>query len=150
MTGISSDLSRREVFVVARCRVDLGGLEVQEPRIIVRGAVDGYLAPREGHTTPDTLDPQVLKQSFEDGRVSVKWGIRYPAQLNATPHTSGAVYGKKKKWAERKNRQEGRRRVRQGGSANLHRMGIVAESLTASHRGSLKIAVWLWSFCVPI
>ena len=98
MTGISSDLSRREVFVVARCRVDLGGLEVQEPRIIVRGAVDGYLAPREGHTTPDTLDPQVLKQSFEDGRVSVKWGIRVSGTIERhTAHVRSCLRQKKKK-----------------------------------------------------
>ena len=76
MTGISFDPSRRKVFVVARYGVDLSGLEVQEPRIVVRGAVDGYLALWEGHTTPDTLDPPVSKSRFEDGRVSVKWGLR--------------------------------------------------------------------------
>ena len=61
MAGFSFDPPRREVSVVARCGVDLGGLEVQEPRIVVRGAVDGYLALWEGHTTPNALDPPVLK-----------------------------------------------------------------------------------------
>ena len=93
MAGISIDPSRREVSLVARCGVDLGGLEVQEPRIVVREAVDGCPALWGGHTTPDALDPPVLKPWFKDCRVSAKRGFGVSSVIE---RQSGAVYGEKR------------------------------------------------------
>ena len=51
---------------------------------------------------PGALDPPVLKSWFEEGRVSVRWGLGYPVLLKATPHFRsclGRKTGGKKKRA---------------------------------------------------